>query len=144
MQTAAAPAQPPPLAGWRAILFAPVGDGQRRRRGSDGARLAFAIFALICCLLIIHYNSRIDRAIIEVIHPPPRSITWLVTVVYEVGSYGVVAALVLVTLIARRWAMARDLGAERGRRGADQLGCSSCCSAARAGGPAGRSWTTTT
>ena len=109
MQTAAAPAQPPPLAGWRAILFAPVGDGQRRRRGSDAARLAFAIFALICCLLIIHYNSRIDQAIIEVIHPPPRSITWLVTVVYEVGSYGVVAALVLVTLIARRWAMARDL-----------------------------------
>jgi glycosyltransferase 2 family protein len=109
VRSAAAPAQPLPLAGWRAILFAPVGDGQRRRRGSDGARLAFAIFALICCLLIIHYNSRIDRAIIEVIHPPPRSITWLVTVVYEVGSYGVVAGLVLVTLIARRWAMARDL-----------------------------------
>ena len=108
MRSAAAPAQPV-LAGWRAILFAPVGDGQRRRRGSDGARLAVAVLSLVCCLLIIRYNQRIDRAIIEVIHPPPRSITWLVTVVYEVGSYGVVAALVLVTLIARRWAMARDL-----------------------------------
>jgi uncharacterized protein (TIRG00374 family) len=109
VQTPAAPAQPPVLAGWRAVLFAPVGDGQRRRRGSDGARLAAAVLGLICCLLIIRYNSRIDRAIIEVIHPPPRSITWLVTVVYEVGSYGVVAGLVLVTLIARRWPMARDL-----------------------------------
>ncbi len=90
-------------------MFAPVGDGQRRRRGSDGVRLACAVAGLICCLLIIRYNSRIDRAIIEVIHPPPRSITWLVTVVYEAGSYCVVGALVLLTLIARRWPMARDL-----------------------------------
>jgi glycosyltransferase 2 family protein len=97
------------VTGWRAVIFAPVGDGQRRRRGSDGVRLACAVLALVCCLLIIRYNSRIDRAIIEVIHPPPRSITWLVTVVYEVGSYGVVAALVLLALLARRWPMARDL-----------------------------------
>jgi uncharacterized protein (TIRG00374 family) len=107
--TAAVPAQPPVLAGWRAILFAPVGDGQRRRRGSDGVRLVLAILGLVCCLLIIRYDSRIDRAITEVIHPPPRSITWLVTVVYEVGSYGVAAALVVLALIARRWVLARDI-----------------------------------
>jgi glycosyltransferase 2 family protein len=106
---AAAPAQPPVLAGWRAIFFAPAGDGQRRRRGSDGVRLVLAILGLICCLLIIRYDSRIDRAITEVIHPPPRSITWLVTVVYEAGSYGVAAALVVLALIARRWVLARDI-----------------------------------
>ncbi len=109
MQVTSAPAQPPVLAGWRAIMFAPLGDGQRRRRGSDGVRLVLAILGLIGCLLIIRYDSRIDRAIAEVIHPPPRSITWLVTVVYQVGSYGVAAALVLLALIARRWVLARDI-----------------------------------
>jgi glycosyltransferase 2 family protein len=94
---------------WRSILLAPVGDGQRRRRGTDGMRLAAAVLALACCLLIIHYDSRIDRAIVAVIHPPPWSITWLVTVVYQAGSFGVVIVLVAVALLARRWEIARDL-----------------------------------
>jgi glycosyltransferase 2 family protein len=109
VRSATAPAQPPVLSGWRAIFFAPAGDGQRRRRGSDGVRLVLAVLGLVCCLLIIRYDSRIDRAITEVIHPPPRSITWLVTVVYQVGSYGVAAALVALALIARRWEVARDI-----------------------------------
>src|SRR5580700_9586660 len=95
---------------WRSVLLAPVGDGRRRRRGTDGMRLAAAILALVCCLLIIHYDSRIDRAIVAVIHPPPWSITWLVTVVYQAGSFGVVIVLVGLALLARRWAMARDIG----------------------------------
>jgi uncharacterized membrane protein YbhN (UPF0104 family) len=97
------------LSDWRSVMFAPVGDGQRRRRGSDGVRLALAVLALVCCVLIIHYNSRIDRAIVQVIHPPPRSITWLVTVVYQAGSIGVVIVLVGLALVARRWVIARDL-----------------------------------
>src|ERR1700719_1475435 len=87
-----------PLRGWRSVMFAPVGDGQRRRRGSDGVGLAVAAVALLCCVLVIRYDSRIDRAITQVIHPPPRSITWLVTVVYDVGSFGVTIALVLLAL----------------------------------------------
>ena len=70
---------------------------------------AGAVLALVCCVLIIHYDSRIDRAIVQVIHPPPRSITWLVTVVYDVGSFGVTIALVLLALVARRWVVARDI-----------------------------------
>ena len=102
--------EPHLLRGWRSVMFAPVGDGQRRRRGSDGVRLATAAFALVCCVLVIHYNSRIDQAIVQVIHPPPRSITWLVTVVYQGGSYGVAIVLVLLALVARRWEIARDIG----------------------------------
>src|SRR5690349_23770498 len=98
------------LRGWRSVMFAPVGSGQRRRRGSDGVRLAAAVLVLVCCLLIIRYDSRIDRAITQVIHPPPWSIAWLVTVVYQVGSVGVVVALVGLALLARRWEIARDLG----------------------------------
>ena len=95
------------LRGWRSVLFAPVGAGQRRRRGRDGLRLAAALLTLVCCLLIIRYDSRIDRAIIQVIHPPPRSITWLVTVVYDAGSAGITIALLALPdrsplVIARR------------------------------------------
>ena len=40
------------LRGWRSVMFAPVGDGQRRRRGSDGVRLAVAVVGLLCALLV--------------------------------------------------------------------------------------------
>ena len=106
----AAPApEPNLLRDWRATFFAPVGDGQRRRRGTDGLRLVGAILALVCCVLIIRYDSRIDRAITQVIHPPPRSITWLVTVVYDAGAFGVTIILVGLALVARRWVIARDI-----------------------------------
>jgi glycosyltransferase 2 family protein len=104
-----AAAEPHLADGWRSVLLAPVGDGQRRRRGSDGARLVGAILALVCCVVLIRYNSRVDRAIIAVIHPPPRSITWLVTVVYDAGAFGVTIVLVGLALIARRWVIARDI-----------------------------------
>jgi len=71
--------------------------------------LAAAVLSLVCCVLVIHYNSRIDQAIVQVINPPPRSITWLVTVVYQAGSFGVVIVLVALALVARRWEIARDI-----------------------------------
>jgi len=73
-------------------------------------RLAAAVLVLACCLLVIRYDSRVDRAIAQVIHPPPWSITWLVTVVYQVGSVGVAVVLVALALLARRWEVARDIG----------------------------------
>jgi uncharacterized membrane protein YbhN (UPF0104 family) len=90
-------------------VFAAADDDRRRRRGSDGVRLAVALIALVCCLLIIHYDSRIDRAIAAVIYPAPWSIRWLITVVYEAGSLGVIAAVAVIMVIARRWAAARDI-----------------------------------
>jgi len=98
-----------PLPGWRSVMFAPVGDGQRRRRGSDGVRLACAVAALVCCVLVIRYDSRIDGAIAQVLTPPPRSINWLVTVAYQAGSYGVAIAVVLLALVAGRLAIVRDI-----------------------------------
>jgi uncharacterized membrane protein YbhN (UPF0104 family) len=90
-------------------VFGAADDDRRRRRGSDGVRLAVALLALVCCLLIIRYDSRIDRAIAQVIYPAPWSITWLITVVYEAGSLGVICAVAAVAVIARRWAAARDI-----------------------------------
>jgi uncharacterized membrane protein YbhN (UPF0104 family) len=97
------------LPGWRSLMFAPVGDGQRRRRGSDGVRLALAVLAVVCCVLVIRYDSRVDGAIAQVLNPPPRSITWLVTVVYQAGSYGVAIVLVLLAVAAGRWVTVRDI-----------------------------------
>jgi glycosyltransferase 2 family protein len=90
-------------------VFAAADDDRRRRRGSDGVRLAAALLALACCLLIIRYDSRVDRAIAQVIYPAPWSIRWLITVVYEAGSLGVISALAVIAVIARRWAAARDI-----------------------------------
>src|SRR5256885_11996637 len=109
-ESASSPPEQQLLRGWRSALFAPAGSGQRRRRGSDGARLAAALLTLVCCLLVIRYDSRVDRAITQVIHPPPRSITWLVTVVYQMGSFGVAVTLAGLALLARRWDIARDAG----------------------------------
>src|SRR5689334_24847571 len=110
IQGASSPPEQHLLRGWRSVIFAPVGSGQRRRRGSDGVRLAAAVLVLVCCLLVIRYDSRVDRAITQVIHPPPRSITWLVTVVYQAGSFGVAVTLAGLALLARRWEIARDIG----------------------------------
>jgi uncharacterized membrane protein YbhN (UPF0104 family) len=94
---------------WRSVAFAPVGDGQRRRRGSDGLRLVAAVLALLVCLLIIRYGYRVDRVITRVVYPPPASISWLVTVVYDAGAFGITAMIVVLALLARRLEVARDI-----------------------------------
>jgi uncharacterized membrane protein YbhN (UPF0104 family) len=109
-ENASSPGEQHLMRGWRSVMFAPVGGGPRRRRARGGVRLAAAVLVLVCCLLVIRYDSRIDRAITQVIHPPPWSITWLVTVVYQAGSFGVVIVLVAAALLARRWEIARDIG----------------------------------
>ncbi len=107
---AATPPVPSSWQRWRSIAFAPIGDGQRRRRGSDGIRVAAAVVGLLACLLVISYGYRVDRTITRVVSPPPASIDWLVTTVYDVGAFGVAAVLVVLALLARRWEVARDLG----------------------------------
>ena len=42
------------VGGWRSLLFAPLGDGQRRRRGSDGVRLAVAVLITLSAVLAVH------------------------------------------------------------------------------------------
>jgi uncharacterized membrane protein YbhN (UPF0104 family) len=95
---------------WRSILFAPLGDGQRRRRGTDGMRLGVAAMVLLGCILAIRNGSHVDRTIVHVLYPVPHSLSWLVTFVYNAGSFGVTALLVVAALVARRWVIARDLG----------------------------------
>ena len=103
-QPAAAPDQA--VGGWRSLIFAPLGDGQRRRRGSDGVRLAVAALAAVCAVVVLQSNSRPEQVIAGVLSPPPDGVRWLVEVFWIGGSFGTVAVL----LFARRhWDVLRDL-----------------------------------
>jgi undecaprenyl-diphosphatase len=96
---------------WRAIFFAPIGDGQRRRRGSDGVRLILAVLAVLCAVLVLRSNSHPEDVITHVLSPPPFGVRWLVTLFWIGGSFGTIAFLVVVAALAKRWLVVRDLAA---------------------------------
>ena len=93
---------------WRAIFFAPVGDGRRRRRGSDAFRVGLALLVVLICWLATKVNSSSEKALINIVAPPPDGIKWLVTSVAWVGSVGLVVAVVVLALVSRRTEVIRD------------------------------------
>ncbi len=95
----------------RAIFFAPIGDGQRRRRGSDGVRVILAFLAVLCAVLVLRSNSHPEDVITHVLSPPPYGIRWLVTLFWIGGSFGTIAFLLLTASLAKRWTVVRDLAA---------------------------------
>jgi uncharacterized membrane protein YbhN (UPF0104 family) len=95
----------------RAIFFAPIGDGQRRRRGSDGLRLILAVLAVLCAVLILRSNSHPEDVITHVLSPPPYGVRWLVTLFWIGGSFGTIAFLLVIASLAKRWMIVRDLAA---------------------------------
>jgi hypothetical protein len=94
---------------WRSAIFAPLGDGQRRRRGSDAVRLTLALIAVLCAALVVRANSHAEQVVEKVLSPPPQGIKWLVDVFWIGGSFGTVALLLLLALVWRRWNILRDL-----------------------------------
>ena len=100
--------------GWRSLIFAPLGDGQRRRRGSDGVRLAVAVLGTLCAVLAVRSNSRPEQIIAGVLSPPPDGVRWLVNVFWIGGSFGTVAVLLLLAALRRRWDVLRDLAIAAG------------------------------
>ena len=93
---------------WRTILFAPVGDGQTRRRGSDGARAALAVLAVVLCWVIIGANSHSEHSVVRALTSPPDGVRWLVTTVWWAGTVGVIVTLAVVALVSRRWVVIRN------------------------------------
>src|SRR6266516_3174921 len=94
---------------WRSVIFAPLGDGQRRRRESDGVRLTVSSLATLCAVLVVQSNSRPEEVIARVLSPPPNGVRWLVDVFWIGGSFGTVAVLLLLAALRRRWDVLRDL-----------------------------------
>ena len=95
---------------WRAILFAPLGDGRTRRRGSDAFRLGAAVLAIVLCWVFTHANSSAEHEIATALASPPNGIRWLVTTIWWVASFGVIAMVAALALINRRWEAIRDIG----------------------------------
>lgn len=90
------------VASWRAILFAPVGDGQTRRRGSDAFRVGAAVLAVLLCWLFTRANSNAEHDIASTLASPPQGLRWLITVIWWVASFGVIALIAVLALANRQ------------------------------------------
>ncbi|MGH9092556.1 MAG: hypothetical protein ACRDZR_14455, partial [Acidimicrobiales bacterium] len=95
---------------WRSIVFAPSGDGgARRRRGSDGIRVAAAVLVVACCWLITTVPAHAEVAVVRFLTPPPHGVAWLVNLVWWLGSAGVIVVLGVLALLSHRREVARDV-----------------------------------
>jgi uncharacterized membrane protein YbhN (UPF0104 family) len=94
---------------WRSIVFAPEGDGARRRRGSDGFRLGTAVVVVLIGLAITHFDPGAEHKVLHFLSPPPNGVRWLVTSIYVLGSFGLIVILGSVALLSHRRAVLRDL-----------------------------------
>ncbi len=94
---------------WRAVVFAPVGDGQTRRRGSDAVKLGLAALALVVCWLGTKTNSNLEHTIATTLGSPPNGVRWLISSIWWITSLGVVAVIAFMTLMSRRLSAIRDI-----------------------------------
>src|ERR1700722_10029222 len=94
---------------WRSIVFAPVGDGATRRRGSDAVKVVLAVLAVLFCWLISGTPAAPELAILHFLTPPPEAVRWLVNTVWWLGSVGVIVALGILALLSKRHNVARDI-----------------------------------
>jgi uncharacterized membrane protein YbhN (UPF0104 family) len=99
---------------WRAIVFAPVGDGQTRRRGSDAVKLGLAAVALLVCWLGTKTNSTLEHTIATTLGSPPNGVRWLISSLWWITSLGVVAVIAFMTLMSRRLSAIRDIAVSGG------------------------------
>lgn len=95
---------------WRSIVFAPIGDGQTRRRGSDAFRVGFASFVVLVCWLANRAGSHQEHVIATTMASPPNGIRWLITLIWWVGSIGIIGLTAALALASRRWSAVRDVG----------------------------------
>ena len=118
---------------WRAILFAPIGDGQTRRRGSDGVRVGLSLLVILLCWFATKVNPSSEKALIGVVTPAPDGLDWLV----HDGQVGrvvrLVAVVIILALVSRRMAVIRDAAAVRRRRVAHLYRAHGSCSEWTAG-----------
>ena len=92
---------------WRSITFAPIGDGRRRRRGSDATRLIIASLAVLCSVEIVRANLHPEVTVQRVLGSPPNGLRWLVDVSWIFGSWGTVVIILALAVAASGWQGAR-------------------------------------
>jgi uncharacterized membrane protein YbhN (UPF0104 family) len=94
---------------WLRLLFAPTGDGVRRRNGSDVARLVSALLLVLIVGYALSPDASFQKHVTNVVHPPPHGLSWLFTLLWALGTIGVLIGAVVVTLVLRRMEVLRDL-----------------------------------
>lgn len=95
---------------WRALFFAPVGDGQTRRRGSDAVRLGLAVLVVVLCWVVTRADSSTEQVVASTMSSAPNGIRWAVTAVWWIASVGLIVVTAALALASRRWSVARDIG----------------------------------
>jgi uncharacterized protein (TIRG00374 family) len=91
----------------RAAVLGPRGGGTTRRRASDVFRLGLAVVVVAVSIPVMKANSAAELSIVRAVHPPPSAISWLVTMVFWLGSAGVSVLLVITGLLVPRLAAVR-------------------------------------
>ena len=90
----------------------PVRPGRATDRdGAGGAtrvRIGLSLLVVLVCWLATKVNSSSERSIAHALAPPPNGVRWLVTSVWWLGSFGLIAIVVILALVSRRWSVIRD------------------------------------
>jgi uncharacterized membrane protein YbhN (UPF0104 family) len=87
---------------WRAVVFAPEGDGIRARLGSDAWRVALSIVGLVVVFFAYRQQAHVDQWIVKFTVPPPTGVAWVLTLVAFAGTYGATLLLLITSLFSRR------------------------------------------
>ncbi len=66
------------------------------------------LLVIVLCWLATKVNPSSEKALIGVVTPIPDGLDWLVTTIGWVGSFGLVAVVIILALISRRTAVIRD------------------------------------
>jgi uncharacterized protein (TIRG00374 family) len=93
----------------RAAVLGPQGGGTTRRRASDAFRLGLAAVIVAVSVPVMRANSAVELSIVRALHPPPEAVSWLVTLVFWLGSVGVSVLLVVVGLLVPRLTAVRHV-----------------------------------
>src|SRR6185312_10874180 len=83
----------------RSLVLGPRGGGVTRRRASDAVRLGAAIVLVAICIALIRANTSLEIQLTKLLTPPPTGIRWLVSTLWQLGSFGVIAAIALLGLV---------------------------------------------
>jgi glycosyltransferase 2 family protein len=93
----------------RSLVLGPRGGGVTRRRASDAVRLGAAIVLVAICIALIRANTSLEIQLTKLLTPPPTGIRWVVSTLWQLGSFGVIAALALLGLVVPRLAAVRQM-----------------------------------
>jgi uncharacterized membrane protein YbhN (UPF0104 family) len=94
---------------WLSVVSAPVGDGQTRRRGTDAFRLGTAVIVVLLCWLFTRADSAAEHTIATALASTPNGLLWLVSGIWWIASFGLIAIIAAVVLASRRWTALRDI-----------------------------------